>query len=107
MKVTVSFGDTKVVVPCGDGNMPVRDLIDKAMHRYRKSASAAIAAGVTGPAGLLAASPDGPPPAVDYVKLARDNGILDWDDRVCDVLDDRELVRDGAWEVEAECIPSA
>ncbi|VDQ11358.1 unnamed protein product, partial [Trichobilharzia regenti] len=29
---------------------------------------------------------------VDTLTLARDGGILDWDDRVADVLDDRELV---------------
>lgn len=29
---------------------------------------------------------------VEALTLARDGGILDWDDRVCDVLDDRELV---------------
>ncbi|VDO61981.1 unnamed protein product [Schistosoma curassoni] len=28
---------------------------------------------------------------VDSLALARDGGILDWDDRVVDVLDDREL----------------
>ena len=28
---------------------------------------------------------------VEALTLARDGGILDWDDRVCDVLDDREL----------------
>ncbi|VDK38982.1 unnamed protein product [Taenia asiatica] len=29
---------------------------------------------------------------VEALTLARDGGILDWDDRVCDVLDDRELL---------------
>ncbi|KAF6777659.1 hypothetical protein AHF37_03103 [Paragonimus kellicotti] len=29
---------------------------------------------------------------VDSLTLARDGGILDWDDRVIDVLDDREMV---------------
>lgn len=29
---------------------------------------------------------------VETLTLARDGGILDWDDRVVDVLDDRELV---------------
>ncbi|KAM7534445.1 hypothetical protein Aperf_G00000105525 [Anoplocephala perfoliata] len=28
---------------------------------------------------------------VEALTLARDGGILDWDDRVCDVLDDREM----------------
>lgn len=35
MKVTVTFGDTSVVVPCKDG-WTVRDLIEQAMRRYRR-----------------------------------------------------------------------
>ena len=35
MKVTVCFGKTKVVVPCGEGNLFVRELVDKAVQRYR------------------------------------------------------------------------
>ncbi len=30
---------------------------------------------------------------IEALTLARDGGILDWDDQVSDVLDDRELVR--------------
>lgn len=35
MKVTVTFGDTSVVVPCKTG-WTVRDLIDQATRRYRR-----------------------------------------------------------------------
>lgn len=37
MKVTVCFGSTKVVVPCGDGTLTVGNLIDKAVVRYKKA----------------------------------------------------------------------
>lgn len=37
MKVTVCFGRTRVVVPCGDGNMKVLSLIEQAVTRYRKA----------------------------------------------------------------------
>lgn len=37
MKVTVRFGKIRVIVPCGDGEMSVRDLIDAAVVRYRKA----------------------------------------------------------------------
>ncbi|TNN75178.1 Partitioning defective 3 [Liparis tanakae] len=37
MKVTVCFGRTRVVVPCGDGNIQVHSLIDQAAMRYKKA----------------------------------------------------------------------
>lgn len=37
MKVTVCFGRTRVVVPCGDGSMTVCDLVEQAAMRYRKA----------------------------------------------------------------------
>lgn len=37
MKVTVCFGRTRVVVPCGDGSMTVSDLVEQAAMRYRKA----------------------------------------------------------------------
>lgn len=37
MKVTVCFGKTRVVVPCGDGNIKVHSLIEKAAMRYKKA----------------------------------------------------------------------
>lgn len=35
MKVTVTFGDTAVVVPCKSG-WTVRDLVEQATRRYRR-----------------------------------------------------------------------
>lgn len=37
MKVTVCFGRTRVVVPCGDGNIKVHALIQQAVMRYKKA----------------------------------------------------------------------
>lgn len=37
MKVTVCFDNVKVVVPCGQGDMLIRDLASMAVHRYQKS----------------------------------------------------------------------
>nr|XP_019943058.1 PREDICTED: partitioning defective 3 homolog [Paralichthys olivaceus] len=73
MKVTVCFGKTRVVVPCGDGNMKVQSLIEKAAMRYKK----AIAKDVS-----------------YWVQVHRleygDGGILDLDDLLCDVVDDKD-----------------
>jgi len=37
MKVTVSFGDIRVVVPCGNGELLIKDLIIEATTRYKKA----------------------------------------------------------------------
>jgi hypothetical protein len=37
MKVTVCFGNVRVVVPCGDGDILVRDLVREAILRYKKA----------------------------------------------------------------------
>ncbi|XDV27899.1 hypothetical protein PO909_031347 [Leuciscus waleckii] len=37
MKVTVCFGRTRVVVPCGDGNIKVHWLVQQAAMRYRRA----------------------------------------------------------------------
>jgi hypothetical protein len=38
MKVTVRFGKTRVIVPCGgDGELYIRDLIAAAIVRYKKA----------------------------------------------------------------------
>uniref|UniRef100_A0A3Q2TB90 Par-3 family cell polarity regulator alpha, b n=1 Tax=Fundulus heteroclitus TaxID=8078 RepID=A0A3Q2TB90_FUNHE len=73
MKVTVCFGKTRVVVPCGDGNIKVHALIQQAVMRYRK----AIAKD-----------------ANYWLQVHRlehgDGGILDLDDVLCDVADDKD-----------------
>lgn len=37
MKVTISFGDMRIIVPCGDGELLVSELIDRAVSRYKKA----------------------------------------------------------------------
>ncbi len=37
MKVTVCFGGVRVIVPCGNGELLVSDLIEKAVIRYKKA----------------------------------------------------------------------
>ncbi|KAM4706127.1 partitioning defective 3 homolog [Rhinophrynus dorsalis] len=73
MKVTVSFGRTRVVVPCGDGNLKVSSLIQQAVTRYRKA---------------IAKDPS------YWIQVHRlehgDGGILDLDDILCDVADDKD-----------------
>ncbi|CAN9506518.1 unnamed protein product [Ophioblennius macclurei] len=72
MKVTVCFGRTRVVVPCGDGNIKVHNLVEKAAMRYKK----AIA--------------KDPSYWVQVHRLEHEGGILDLDDLLCDVVDDKD-----------------
>uniref|UniRef100_A0A8C3APT0 Par-3 family cell polarity regulator alpha, b n=1 Tax=Cyclopterus lumpus TaxID=8103 RepID=A0A8C3APT0_CYCLU len=73
MKVTVCFGRTRVVVPCGSGNIKVHSLIQQAVMRYKK----AIAKDSS-----------------YWLQVHRvehgDGGILDLDDVLCDVADDKD-----------------
>ena len=75
MKVTVCFGRTRVVVPCGDGRMKVFSLIQQAVTRYRKA---------------VAKDPN------YWIQVHRlehgDGGILDLDDILCDVADDKDRI---------------
>ncbi|XP_049325631.1 par-3 family cell polarity regulator beta a isoform X1 [Astyanax mexicanus] len=72
MKVTVSFGRTGVVVPCKDGWM-VRDLIEQATQRYRKI--------VEQDGEFLVRT--------HHVEYA-DGGILDPDDMLTDLVEDKD-----------------
>ncbi|XP_067233429.1 partitioning defective 3 homolog isoform X2 [Chanodichthys erythropterus] len=73
MKVTVSFGRTRVVVPCGDGNIKIHSLIQQATMRYKKA---------------IAKDPG------YWIQVHRlehgDGGILDLDDVLCDVAEDKD-----------------
>ncbi|XP_071026589.1 partitioning defective 3 homolog isoform X3 [Oncorhynchus clarkii lewisi] len=73
MKVTVCFGRTRVVVPCGNGTIKVHSLIEQAAMRYKKA---------------IAKDPD------YWLQVHRlehgDGGILDLDDTLCDVADDKD-----------------
>lgn len=37
MKVTVCFDAVRVIVPCGNGELTVSELIERAVSRYRKA----------------------------------------------------------------------
>ncbi|XP_061614984.1 partitioning defective 3 homolog isoform X5 [Phyllopteryx taeniolatus] len=75
MKVTVCFGRTRVVVPCGDGNIKVTSLVEQAAMRYKR----AIA--------------KDPSYWVQVHRLEhRDGGILDLDDVLSDVTDDKDVL---------------
>ncbi|XP_053625045.1 partitioning defective 3 homolog B isoform X2 [Plodia interpunctella] len=75
MKVTVCFGAVRVLVPCGAGDLLVRELVREATLRYKK------------------ATGQGPETWVGVRALrASSGGILDPDDRVRDVADDRETL---------------
>ncbi|XP_063788723.1 partitioning defective 3 homolog B isoform X2 [Pseudophryne corroboree] len=73
MKVTVCFGKTGIVVPCKDGKISVRELIQQAAQRYIK------------------AKEKEPGYWVKIHNLEyRDGGILDPDDVVADVVEDKD-----------------
>ncbi|XP_062383522.1 par-3 family cell polarity regulator beta a [Sardina pilchardus] len=72
MKVTVNFGRTRVVVPCKDGWF-VRDLMEQATQRYRKIAEQ-----------------DGEVRVRTHHVEYADGGILDPDDMLTDLVEDRD-----------------
>ncbi|XP_052798357.1 partitioning defective 3 homolog isoform X4 [Mya arenaria] len=79
MKVTVCFDKVKVLVPCGDGELLVRELIEKAIIRYKKAQGKSSDYWVS----------------VHTLRTVNEDSILDPDDTLCDVVDDREqLVAD-------------
>lgn len=75
MKVTVCFGSVRVVVPCGDGDILVKDLTREATLRYKKATG-------KGPDSWV----------VVHNLQSQGGGILDPDDRLSDVADDREQI---------------
>lgn len=75
MKVTVCFDNVRVVVPCGDGTLLVKDLMHEAILRYRKA---------TGKSDATL--------AINSLSSLTGGGLLDPDDRLCDVADDREQI---------------
>ncbi|CAL8072840.1 unnamed protein product [Orchesella dallaii] len=76
MKVTVCFGNVRVIVPCSNPEMLVRDLIHQATLRYKKATG-------KGPESWV---------VVHKLKSQSDGGILDPDDKLVDVADDREQI---------------
>ena len=37
VRINVKFGETKVLVPCGDGSITVNEMIEKAIDRFKKA----------------------------------------------------------------------
>ncbi|XP_075255941.1 uncharacterized protein LOC142348460 isoform X5 [Convolutriloba macropyga] len=87
MKVSVAFGEKRVVVPCRDGTLTIRELVEEASRRYRKANS--MKPDVSSPfSGLLVETGD----ITVYRLESREGAIFDMDDRVCDVADDKETL---------------
>lgn len=88
MKVTVCFDSIRVVVPCADGLLPVSDLIERAVHRYRKAAGK---------------------PSSHWINVnfftSSEGGILDPNDRLKDVVDDKEHIIAIFEEEQADSMP--
>lgn len=70
-RVTVHFGDVRVVVPCHDENFTVADLAEAAILRYKK-ATGKIDSDVR----------------IQQMQCISDKGILDMDDKIIDVFDE-------------------
>uniref|UniRef100_A0A3B5A709 Partitioning defective 3 homolog B-like n=1 Tax=Stegastes partitus TaxID=144197 RepID=A0A3B5A709_9TELE len=75
MKVTVTFGDTAVVVPCKAG-WTVRDLVEQATRRYHRIQQQ-----------------DGESAVKTHHLEYAEGGILDMDDLLSDLVEDRDKVR--------------
>ncbi|XP_018420904.1 PREDICTED: partitioning defective 3 homolog B-like [Nanorana parkeri] len=73
MKVTVCFGKTCIVVPCKDGKISVRELIQQAAQRYIKAKEKEPGYWVK----------------IHHLEY-KDGGILDPDDTVADVAEDKD-----------------
>eukprot|EP00731_Ephydatia_muelleri_P034560 Em0065g21a len=75
MRIQVLFNGTPVVVPCGDGKIPVRDLIEKAVQRYKK---------LPNKSDLEI--------EVKSIRLKDSDAYVDQDDEVAEALQDNEMV---------------
>ncbi|KAM4024912.1 partitioning defective 3 homolog B isoform 2-T2 [Anomaloglossus baeobatrachus] len=73
MKVTVCFGKTGIVVPCKDGKISVRELIQQAAQRFIKATEKEPGYWVK----------------IHHLEY-KDGGILDPDDVVSDVVEDKD-----------------
>jgi partitioning defective protein 3 len=73
VKVLVAFGEKRVVVPCGEGQVSIRELVSEAVRRYRKTAAIAEEVEVR---------------AIE----SSDGALFDMDDLVCEVAEDKDLL---------------
>ncbi|XP_063694322.1 partitioning defective 3 homolog isoform X4 [Bolinopsis microptera] len=74
MKVTVCFGNTRILVPVGEGSMTVAQLTDKSIARYRKI------------------SKKDPNEKICVHNIHSEAGILDLDDALSDVVADKDVL---------------
>ena len=81
MKLTVHYKHQIHMVPCGNGNNPIKWLKEETIRRCKKT-------------GLLTDEDDTSDKYVDSleVRLKQTHGLLMDDDLICDVLDDNSLV---------------
>uniref|UniRef100_UPI00398F8338 partitioning defective 3 homolog B-like isoform X2 n=1 Tax=Pristiophorus japonicus TaxID=55135 RepID=UPI00398F8338 len=86
MKVTVQFGRTGIVVPCGDGTLSVQQLIQQAVQRYCKNTAKDAGYSVK-----------------IYHLEYMDGGILDPDDILIDVAEDKDKLVAVYEEQETHC----
>ncbi|XP_067892200.1 partitioning defective 3 homolog B-like isoform X2 [Heterodontus francisci] len=86
MKVTVHFGRTGIVVPCGDGTISVQQLIQQAVQRYCKNTAKDVGYSVK----------------IHHLEYM-DGGILDPDDVLIDVVEDKDKLVAVYEEQEAHC----
>ena len=78
MKVTISFNGTKIVVPCGEGDITVRELTQLATTRYKRAIGRHL---------------DEDYWVSVYSLKSYEGGMLDTDDLIGDVCDDREQLQ--------------
>ncbi|XP_059093575.1 partitioning defective 3 homolog isoform X1 [Tigriopus californicus] len=78
MKLTISFNGTKIVVPCGDGNITVKEFTSLATTRYKRAIGKHY--------------DDDYWVSISSLK-SYEGGMLDSDDLICDVCDDREQLQ--------------
>ena len=86
MKVAISFNETTVMVPVGEGNITVRELSKLAVVRYERT--------IKDPGSFRV--------CISSLKWEGNGGVLNPDDKVSEVCDEREhLIAVFEWEATA------
>ncbi|XP_065667174.1 partitioning defective 3 homolog isoform X7 [Hydra vulgaris] len=70
MKVTVCFGEVRIVVPCGNGDLTVSEFINNAISRFKRAAQKDI--------------------QIRCLKTYDDGAILDTEDQISDICEDKD-----------------
>lgn len=74
MKVTVCFGDMRVIVPCDNGDLLVSKIMERATKRYQKAKGENFIV------------------QMKYLETVKESARLDPDDLVRDVCDDKDIL---------------